>query len=80
MTTVHIVPLRDLIEHTVPGGIPVDPFTQDGSVRWTGFEVAGDAEPCVCGPRVEYVPGGEDDGLDGWLVTHHSLDGRGEPE
>jgi hypothetical protein len=29
---------------------------------------------CACGPATELVP--NDDGPDGWLVTHHSLDGR----
>lgn len=29
---------------------------------------------CVCGPAVEPVP--RDDGSMGWLLTHHSLDGR----
>lgn len=28
---------------------------------------------CVCGPTVEHVP--TDDG-DGWVITHHTLDGR----
>lgn len=28
---------------------------------------------CVCGPTVEVMQG--DDGL-GWLIVHHSLDGR----
>jgi hypothetical protein len=27
-------------------------------------------DDCVCGPAVEFVP------PNGWLVTHHSLDGR----
>jgi len=31
-------------------------------------------EDCVCGPEVEHVP--NSDGPDGWLYTHHSLDGR----
>lgn len=31
-------------------------------------------EPCVCGPDVEAVF--RDDGSTGWLVVHHSLDGR----
>ncbi len=31
-------------------------------------------EDCPCGPTVEPVPSG--DGSMGWLVTHHSLDGR----
>ena len=29
---------------------------------------------CVCGPTVEPCP--REDGSMGWLVTHHSLDGR----
>lgn len=29
---------------------------------------------CVCGPTDELVP--NDRGPDGWLVIHHSLDGR----
>lgn len=33
-----------------------------------------DNEDCVCGPTVEHVP--NHDGPDGWLYTHHSLDGR----
>ena len=29
---------------------------------------------CACGPTVEHVP--NVGGPDGWLYTHHSLDGR----
>lgn len=29
---------------------------------------------CLCGPITEAVP--RDDGSFGWLVVHHSLDGR----
>lgn len=29
---------------------------------------------CICGPTVE--PVFRDDGSNGWLTTHHSLDGR----
>lgn len=29
---------------------------------------------CPCGPDVEAVF--RDDGSNGWLITHHSLDGR----
>lgn len=29
---------------------------------------------CVCGPTVEPVP--RDDGSIGWVIVHHSLDGR----
>lgn len=42
-----------------------------------GDLVAHDIEhgdDCPCGPAVELVP--NDDGPDGWLITHHSLDGR----
>lgn len=31
-------------------------------------------EDCICGPAVEAVF--RDDGSNGWLITHHSLDGR----
>jgi len=37
-----------------------------------------DEGSCICGPRVEPVP--RDDGTIGWLVTHHSLDGRERDE
>lgn len=36
-------------------------------------DTATDEAVCVCGPSVERVEG--DDG-DGWLIVHHSLDGR----
>lgn len=32
------------------------------------------SDGCVCGPRAERVT--RVDGSDGWLVVHHSLDGR----
>lgn len=49
MSTVHVTPVRDLIEHD-------------------------DSDGCACGPTTE--PVGRDDGSIGWLVVHHSLDGR----
>ena len=37
------------------------------------------SEPdCVCGPTVQPVPA--DDGSMGWLIVHHSLDGREQTE
>lgn len=50
MSTVHVYPTADHVDHWVGG------------------------EDCVCGPDVEPVPGR--DGAVGWLITHHSLDGR----
>lgn len=50
MSTVHVTPVDDLIEHDSSG---------DG---------------CPCGPTVEAVM--RDDGSNGWLIIHHSLDGR----
>ena len=50
MSTVHVLPIGDLIEH----------------------EDVGDE--CACGPTTEPVM--RDDGSNGWLITHHSLDGR----
>jgi len=35
-------------------------------------ELEGD--DCICGPEVEPIK--REDGSIGWLVTHHSLDGR----
>lgn len=52
MSTVHVLPVADLIEHKA----------QD--------------DECPCGPTVEFVPRESDDQEDGWLITHHSLDGR----
>jgi hypothetical protein len=31
-------------------------------------------DDCPCGPTIEPVP--RDDGSFGWLISHHSLDGR----
>lgn len=31
-------------------------------------------DECICGPDVEPVFG--EDGSNGWLISHHSLDGR----
>lgn len=49
MSTVHVEPINDLIEHE-------------------------DSDGCVCGPDVEAVF--LEDGSNGWLISHHSLDGR----
>jgi hypothetical protein len=37
-----------------------------------------DSEDCVCGPDIE--PVFRDDGSNGWLISHHSLDGREQRE
>lgn len=54
MSTYHVFPTRDLVEHDI------------------------ETDDCVCGPTVEPVP--RDDGSMGWVVTHHSLDGREKHE
>lgn len=36
------------------------------------------SDDCVCGPRTEVVL--RADGRTGWMVVHHSLDGREEHE
>jgi hypothetical protein len=33
-----------------------------------------DSEDCICGPTVEACE--REDGSYGWLLTHHSMDGR----
>ena len=50
MTTVHVYPNNDLIEHDT------------------------EYDDCLCGPSTEAVP--SDEGSFGWLIVHHSLDGR----
>jgi hypothetical protein len=43
-----------------------------------GDLVEHEVEDCVCGPTPEPVFRG--DGSNGWLITHHSLDGRERQE
>ena len=50
MSTVHVFPVNDIIEHDT------------------------DPDDCVCGPTAEPVIA--DDGSCGWVIVHHSLDGR----
>lgn len=75
MSTVHVVPLRDAIQHDVPG--------LDGDLDipepWACIRTTqGDDTVCVCGPTAQLVK--RDDGRDGWVITHHSLDGREQYE
>lgn len=74
MTTVHVVPLADHVHHAVPGGTP----THHEDSGWLVIEADTawhkDDDECVCGPDLEWIP--VPCGPDGWLVTHHSLDGR----
>ena len=37
-----------------------------------------DGSDCICGPTIE--PVFREDGSNGWLVIHHSLDGREQQE
>jgi hypothetical protein len=46
--------------------VPVDDLIEHDS--------SGDEAGCICGP--ETVPVERDDGTFGWVVSHHSLDGR----
>ena len=55
MSTQHVVPINDLIEHDSSGG-----------------------QNCVCGPTTKPVEA--EDGSMGWVVVHHSLDGRERAE
>ena len=73
MRTVHVVPLRDGIEHLVPGGIE---DYGDALSPWLMIEADADSleVDCPCGPKVEHVPPG------GWLISHHSIDGRESKE
>ena len=51
MSSVHVYPVDDLVEHDTSG-----------------------EEDCICGPETEPVE--REDGSMGWLISHHSLDGR----
>jgi hypothetical protein len=53
---------------------------EDGSVHVEpiGDLVDHEVLDCVCGPKTEPVVA--DDGSIGWLITHHSLDGRENSE
>lgn len=66
---------------------PKNPEVQ--AKRWANYAVPGDAvhtvplgdgvqhylsDGCICGPTAELVPMVH--GPDGWLATHHALDGR----
>lgn len=42
------------------------------------MEHAADGRDCMCGPTTQPVP--RDDGSYGWLIVHHSLDGREQHE
>lgn len=81
MSTRHVVPVGDLIAHVVPGGTDdLDSHEQTalGKRRWLTIEALPDETradtDCPCGPEVERVL--KATGPDGWLITHHSLDGR----
>lgn len=65
-----MIPLCDVIEHQVPGGL--EDFDTQQPTRWMAVEADPDAPEldCPCGPRTEHVP------PNGWLISHHSLDGR----
>jgi hypothetical protein len=54
VSTVHVLPVGDLIEHEDEG------------------------EDCPCGVTVDPVQ--RDDGSYGWVIIHHSLDGRENAE
>ena len=54
MTTLHVHPVADIVEHDTDG------------------------EDCVCGPAAEAIF--REDGSTGWVITHHSLDGRERSE
>jgi hypothetical protein len=72
MPTVHVIPLRDQIEHLVPGG--VGDQDRHSSASWISIKIKEDSRAgtvdCPCGPVIRRV------GRTSWLVTHHSLDGR----
>lgn len=75
----HVVPARDAVAHLVPGWPSPDDVDGDGA-PWLVLraETSPDDTACPCGPTAEHVP--NDGGSDGWVITHHSLDGREQHE
>ncbi|WP_280412553.1 hypothetical protein [Nocardia asiatica] len=55
----------------IPGGSEVHVHPLDDLIEHTPND-------CVCGPETEPIP--RSDGTYGWLITHHSLDGREHQE
>lgn len=82
VSTVHVVPIGDLVEHLVPGGLDGHgPGCRDcAGGTWLTLEEDPDAPDtaCPCFPTPEQVPNPA--GRDGWLLVHHSLDGREQHE
>lgn len=77
MTAVHVAPVADGMTHTVPGGYDIPGARAPRG--WVAVESAGEApDCCLCGPAQELVR--QESGCDGWVVTHHSLDGRERDE
>lgn len=78
VSTVHVLPLGDLAAHDVPGGWDGHDPADRSAGAWRVLQVAeadeGDDECRHCRPSVEHVPNPH--GPDGWVVTHHALDGR----
>ncbi len=72
MATVHIVPIGDLIQHDAPEGDP----PSDPGHRWLSVEElpGDDLADCPCGATTKPVK--FHTGEMGWMVVHHSLDGR----
>jgi hypothetical protein len=61
----------DVTWRTHVDGSPAHTWPVDDLVD---HDVDDDAGGCICGPTV--APVECDDGSVGWLITHHSLDGR----
>ena len=57
---------------TTDGGQHVHVLPDDDAITHT------EDDSCVCGPRIEPVE--RPDGTVGWLIVHHSLDGREDRE
>lgn len=58
----------------VDGGSPVHVWPSEDLLEHDLDDEGG----CICGPAVEPVEG--QNGYIGWLITHHSLDGREQHE
>lgn len=54
---------------TISGALPVHVYPVNDLVEHDTY-----GEDCVCGPTS--IPVQRDDGSFGWVISHHSLDGR----
>ena len=64
--------------HTRPASLMGDTLHVHPADDMIGHDTSTDEPTCVCAPEVQPVR--RDDGSFGWILIHHSLDGREQRE